>query len=210
MICDGGEQDYFAHILRIEKKQTRVQIDSVDKNQNEPPCAITLYQGMPKGQKMDLIVQKAVELGATRVVPVFTHRSVPRGADREKKNLRWKKIAWEAAKQSGRGVVPAIEEPLDWSGLTKRMSQHDLFLVAYEEQRDRSLKNLLAKHPVPRSAGLFIGPEGGFEKEEIRQLQEHGSQTVGLGPRILRTETAGLVLLSILLYEWELDLGGNQ
>lgn len=209
ILCDGHNQDYHAVIEQLEKKQTLVLLQSVKTNTAESPYRVTLYQGMPKGQKMDLIVQKSVELGVHSIVPLYTNRSIPKGSDKEKKGIRWNKIALEAAKQSGRGLLPHVEEGLTWEEFFPRISQVDLCLVAYEGQREKALNELLMRKPRPQSVAILIGPEGGFDGDEIQKLKEHGVYSVELGPRILRTETAGMVLLSMMMYQWELALGGT-
>ncbi len=166
----------------------------------EPQLKITLYQGLPKAEKMELIIQKAVELGAERVVPVAMRRCVSRLDAREgaKKRERWQKIAREASKQSGRCVLPQVEAPLALRALPERLAAHDASIVPWEEARALSLAGFHQAHPAVRSLGVVIGPEGGIAPEEISLLSEAGCLPVTLGPRILRTETAGLAALSAL------------
>lgn len=210
VVCDGRGTDYIGELVEVTKTQSQVRILEKQPNTQEPPVPVTLYQGMPKGQKMDLIVQKSVELGAAAVIPVYTSRSVPKESDKGKKLDRWNKIALEAAKQSGRGKVPTVEKALEWEKLLLAVEKHDLVMVAYEERQDSSLKKILQKEVLPESAAIIIGPEGGFDVEEITALEERGVQVIGLGSRILRTETAGLAMLSMMLYEWELSHGGIE
>ncbi|QSX08388.1 16S rRNA (uracil(1498)-N(3))-methyltransferase [Alkalibacter rhizosphaerae] len=210
VICDGNRTDYVARIQEMTKKETKVVVESRLLNASEAPVSITLFQGIPKGQKMDVIVQKAVELGVTTIVPLYTHRSIPKERDMQKKIIRWNKIALEAAKQSGRGMIPQVEESVELLDLSQKLSDHHVNLVAYEEQQNQQLKHILTKRPMPVSAGIIIGPEGGFDPSEIRWLEQRHVQVVGLGPRILRTETAAMAMLSMMLYEWELAVGGNE
>jgi RNA methyltransferase, RsmE family len=160
----------------------------------EPEIKITLYQGLPKADKMDFIVQKATELGVNKIVPVSMERCVVKldGKDAKKKQERWQKIAREAAKQSGRAVVPEIALPLP---LKKAVFQEKLLLVPWEEAAGYSLKKAHADYPDAVSIGVLIGPEGGITEEEIKALP---FTPVTLGKRILRTETAGLCALSAL------------
>ena len=166
----------------------------------EPRLKITLYQGLPKAEKLELIIQKAVELGAERVVPVAMRRCVSRLDAREgaKKRERWQRIAREASKQSGRCVLPQVEAPLTLRELPARLAAHDASIVPWEEARALSLTGFRQAQPAVRSLGVVIGPEGGIAPEEISLLSEAGCLPVTLGPRILRTETAGLAALSAL------------
>ncbi len=166
----------------------------------EPKLKITLYQGLPKAEKMELIVQKAVELGAERIVPVQMRRCVARLDAREgaKKRERWQRIAREASKQSGRCVLPQVEAPISLRELPARLAAHDASIVPWEEARALSLTGFHQAHADTRSLGVVIGPEGGIAPEEIAPLSEAGCLPVTLGPRILRTETAGLAALSAL------------
>ena len=167
----------------------------------EPALRVTLFQGLPKGDKMELIIQKAVELGVSGIVPVAMQRSVVRlsAADGEKKRERWQRIAREACKQSGRSEEPAVALPCPLSRLAGLLSDHDAVLVPWEEADNLSLTGFHAQHPQARSIALIIGPEGGIDPAEIALLRESGALPVTLGPRILRTETAGLAALSVLM-----------
>lgn len=209
VVCNGKGTDYLCELVEVTKHQSRVLVQSIEPNRQESPVSITLYQGLPKGQKMDWIVQKSVELGIANIVPVYTSRSVARDSDKGKKTERWNRIALEAAKQSGRGIVPVVENGLDWSELLDRIQNQSLRMAAYEERQNSKLKKILKNSPIPASAAIVIGPEGGFEAWEIEELEKSAVEIVGLGPRILRTETAGIAMLSMLLYEWELSPGGD-
>lgn len=169
----------------------------------EARLRITLYQGLPKGDKMDLIVQKATELGAAAIVPVAMNRCVVRltGKDAEKKRERWRKIAREAAKQSGRAVVPQVYAPVPLA----KLAFDSPLVIPWEEERALSLAAYRRSHPALEALSLLIGPEGGITPEEIAGLP---GQPVTLGPRILRTETAGLCALSALFTLYG-DLGGH-
>ena len=164
----------------------------------EPRVQITLYQGLPKSDKMDYIVQKCTEGGIVRVAPVDFSRCVASwaGKDAEKKRLRLQRIAAEAAKQSGRALVPEIETPISVDELCRRLPDHELSLVPWEEQRGHGIA---AAWQGQTDVALVIGPEGGIAPEEIERMQAAGAVPVTLGPRIFRTETAGLAALISLL-----------
>lgn len=164
----------------------------------EPSVRVTLYQGLPKGDKMEYIAQKCTEAGITRIVPVLFSRCVAKWEkkDSEKKLPRWQRIAAEAAKQSGRAIVPEIGEPLSVKSLCQQLPGHGLALVPWEEQKGHGIAGQLNGQT---DIAIVIGPEGGISQEEIQWLQAAGARPVTLGPRIFRTETAGLAALISLL-----------
>ena len=164
----------------------------------EPSVRVTLYQGIPKGEKMDYIAQKCTEAGVFRIVPVNFSRCVARweGKDAAKKQARFQRIAAEAAKQSGRAVTPEIALPISLRQLCEELRQYDAALVPWEEERGQGIR---AKWRGERNVALVIGPEGGIAPEEVSRLQAAGAVPVTLGPRIFRTETAGLAALISLL-----------
>ena len=174
---------------------------------SEPQLEITLYQGLVKGDKLELIIQKAVELGVTRIAPVVCNRSVVALDDKKARDrtLRWQRIAQEASKQSGRAKVPVVAQPLPLSTAVAQ-DKSELRLMAYEGG-GIALKTCFSQAPVVHTVSCLIGPEGGFEHAEVDLAKAHGFIVVGLGPRILRAETAPLALLSILMYELG-DIGG--
>jgi 16S rRNA (uracil1498-N3)-methyltransferase len=175
----------------------------------EPPLSITLFQGLAKGDKMDWVVQKAVELGAAEVVPFSSRFTVVKLADkqRETRRQRWERIAVEAAKQCGRTRLPQVSPVLGWQELVsevkRRIGEGELVLLAYEGEEKRTLSRITAE---PSAVSIVIGPEGGFAPDEAELLAEAGVEPISLGPRILRTETAGVVALSLIGYRWG-DLG---
>jgi len=176
-------------------------IEKSDVNR-ESPIEITLYQGLPKADKMELIVQKSTELGIKTIVPVEMDRCVVKlkDKDRQKKQERWQKIAYEAAKQSKRSHIPRIALPIKLKALEETLKEHDLVIFLYENEKDQSLKGSLQKCDG-KSVGIVVGPEGGFSDDEAVLLAHYGCVTTTLGPRILRTETAGLACVSIIQYE---------
>ncbi len=166
----------------------------------EAKLRITLYQGLPKADKMELIVQKSVELGCAAVVPVAMSRCVVQldGKDGRKKQERWQKIAREACKQSGRCEMMQVEEPIPFRAFLERLRGHEAAIVPWEDARGYSLARFHGEHPEITDLAIVIGPEGGMSAEEIARMKESGCQSVTLGPRILRTETAGLCAMSAL------------
>ena len=167
----------------------------------EPSLSVTLFQGLPKADKMDLIVQKTTELGICRIVPVVMNRCVvrPDPKDMARKLERWQKIAREAGKQSGRCVIPEIAEPVALSRLPEYPGLPEKNIVLWEEAAGAGPLSFRESHPSLSSLGILIGPEGGIEKEEVSVLQKAGFVSLTLGKRILRTETAGLAALAALM-----------
>ena len=203
LVCDGEGNDYQAVIDSIEKEQITCNILESFPCKNEPEVKVTLYQGLPKQGKMEWIIEKCTEMGISTIVPVQMTRSVVKldASQSEKKRERWQKTANEAAKQCGRGVVPQVMPPVKLQDL-KRENLPDYLLVPYEEEKAKPIKDAL-RGKKEKSVGIFIGPEGGFTEEEVAHLADMGAESVTLGPRILRTETAGVVALSLVLYEFD-------
>ena len=172
---------------------------------NESPVTVTLYQGMPKSDKLDLIVQKVTELGAARVVPVNMKRSVARaeGRDAAKKRERWQRIAAEAAKQCGRARVPELAEPCGFEAALDDIARRELMIVPYELHTGAGINALPG---TPRDIGVLIGPEGGIAPEELDALLARGATPVTLGSRILRTETAAIAAVTMLMMKFG-DIG---
>jgi 16S rRNA (uracil1498-N3)-methyltransferase len=209
-LCDGNSMDYNCVIEKMDEKAVTLRITFTSFSNTEPKINVTLYQGLPKSDKFDYIIQKSVELGVKSIVPVITERTVVRienESDGIKKTARWQKIAYEAAKQSNRGVIPKVELPIAFSKALEQINNYQLKIIPYEKENKIGLKSILNEYiiNVSENIGLnvsvIIGPEGGFTEEEIERAKEKGAQSVSLGPRILRTETAGLNVLSILMYE---------
>lgn len=166
----------------------------------EAKLRITLYQGLPKADKMELIVQKSVELGACAVVPVAMSRCVVQldAKDGRKKQERWQKIAREACKQSGRCEMMQVEAPISFKQLWAKLSQHQAAIVPWEDARGYSLTKFHHEHPEITDLAIVIGPEGGMSEDEIARMKDANCRSVTLGPRIFRTETAGLCAMSAL------------
>ncbi len=202
LLCDGEGYDYEAKINSISKEEIEAAILRSYPCQNEPATEVTLFQGLPKQGKMEWIIEKCTEMGITTIVPVQMMRSVVKLYDEQaaKKVERWQKTAREAAKQCGRGRIPKVCMPVTIPELTCS-DLPEFLLLPYEAERATAVREALVGQKK-KTAGIFIGPEGGFDPEEAERLQSVGARAVTLGPRILRTETAGLCALSVLLYEW--------
>jgi 16S rRNA (uracil1498-N3)-methyltransferase len=199
-LCDGCETEYTAVISNVDAKRVDLTLSEERGSVSEPKCRITLYQCLPKTGKMETIIQKCVELGVFAVVPVVSNRCVARLEDRDVRSRieRWQRVALEASKQSGRGRIPEVTLPQNISRIDA--GSHGLFLIADEEEKNIKLKNVLKANGNKMDVGLLIGPEGGLERSEagIR-----GAIRFTLGSRILRTETAGMAVIAMTLYETE-------
>ena len=200
-LCDGEGMDYQCRIASLERG-VLLDILSQDVCETEPKTKITLYQGLPKADKMELIIQKCVELGVDRIVAVSTERAIVKLDKKETKKLeRWQKIAEAAAKQSGRGKIPEIgQQVLKFKEAVAEAKELDGAIIPYERERETGIRQFVQNFKG-ESVGVFIGPEGGFADEEIALAQENGITPITLGKRILRTETAGMTTTAILLYE---------
>lgn len=203
VLCDGEGYQHLAEISEITKDYARLEIVNSERCMSEPAQRITLYQGLPKGDKMELIVQKCVELGISEIVPVAAERSIVKIKPGEfgGKRTRYQRVAYEAAKQCGRGIIPEVADLVTFKSMD--MSRHDLIIIAYEDEKGNTLKSLLKANPKAMDIAIVIGPEGGLEKAEVDMLTQKGGMAVTLGPRILRTETAGMAALAMILYEIE-------
>lgn len=199
-LCDGQGMDYRCVIQELSPDGVEATILEQIPNRSEPSVWVTLYQGIPKSDKMDLIVQKAVELGVSEVVPVLTSRCVSRPDPRAmaKKVDRWGKIAGEAAKQSGRGRIPAVLPALDFKDAVAHAKDGERKLLFLYEGGGVPFREAVC--PADVRYALFVGPEGGFAQEEADGVRTAGGAIATLGPRILRTETAPLAALAALMF----------
>ena len=208
LLSAGEDWDYLCTVREVDRAGQRVLLSVLEENRDirELPVKISLYQGLPKSDKMELIIQKAVELGAARVVPVETARCVVK-LDRKKaesKRSRWQAISESAAKQSGRSMIPEVAMPMPFAAALKEAADSEIRLIPYENAEGMERTRRILESVVPgQKIAVFIGPEGGFEETEIRQAEEAGFEAVTLGKRILRTETAGFVVLSLLMAQTE-------
>ncbi len=198
-LCDGEGTFYDAVITDIGRDEVLTKIGRAYPAPTEPGVSITLFQGIPKNPKLEFIVQKATELGVTRIVPVNTARIVAR-LEKESKVQRLQKIAAEAARQSRRGIIPQVCAPVSFDKALELAGELDLSIIPYEEEAGLSAKAFL-RGKSAETLGIFIGPEGGFEPSEAELAANRGVVPITLGPRILRTETAGLVAAALALYE---------
>ena len=206
-------ETYLTEIEQIEKEKVVAKIIEKLDTQTESNVEIDLYQGLPKADKMELIIQKTTEIGISKVTPVDMVRCIVKldEKDTKKKIERWQKVAEGAAKQSKRSKIPEIKNKIKIKDLENIISQYDAFIVAYEEENEITLKQELKKlrEQEKYKIGILVGPEGGIEEYEIERLKDKGAHIVTLGKRILRTETAGFVATSLIQYELS-DLGGND
>ena len=201
MLSDGKGSECEGEIEALEPGRARVKTGPWRPCVSEPHHKLTVFQCLPKAGKMETIIQKCTELGVNAMVPVYSARCVVQpGREYDKKLQRYRKVAREAAMQSGRGWVPEVLPLVELKRAD--LSVFDTVLCAYEGERARTLKAAM-KEGVGRRIALFIGPEGGFEAAEVEALQNKGAQVISLGPRILRTETAGMAMVAQILYELE-------
>jgi 16S rRNA (uracil1498-N3)-methyltransferase len=203
-ILNGKGEGYIARIVEIYSGHTVAAIVKSTGKQTEPRIAIRLVQSLPKSDKFEWILQKNTELGVSDFLPVISERSLIKldAVTQIKKRERWEKIIKEAAEQSGRGVIPSLQPVLEWRELPGAFPS-GLVLLPWEGEQDRSLKDVLgATAAIPDELSVIIGPEGGFARTEVERLRDLGAVTVTLGPRILRTETAGLVAVAAILYHY--------
>lgn len=203
-LCDGNGMDYEAKISEVYSENVKLEILNKMPSETESKVKVTIYQAIPKAGKTETIVQKCVELGVYKIVIFASKRCVVKIEKKQEENKlkRYNRVAMEAAKQSKRGIIPKVEGFYDYHELD--FSRHDAVIFAYEEEKNNSLKQALSniKGKV-KDVALIIGPEGGFESEEADYFVKNGAISVSLGKRILRTETAGMAALSMILYELE-------
>ena len=207
IICADDGKTYDVTVMGYEDRRVVCKITAEIEDGAELPCRITLYQGLPKKDKMELIIQKAVELGASEIVPVMMKRTIVKLDDPKKeakKTERWQAIAYEAAKQSGRGIIPKVGGIVSFKEALDLSKENDYNVIPYEKAEDIvSSREVMMTAAKGKSVGIFIGPEGGIEEEELKLAMDLGVKPVSLGRRILRTETAGLCALSVLMFEIE-------
>lgn len=207
IICNGQGKDFYCIINQISSEEVTASIQSEQDTDTELQTKIYLFQGLPKKDKMELIIQKAVELGVYEIIPVVTKRSIVKLDDKkkeQKKLERWQSISTSAAKQSGRGIIPRVVEVMTYKEALKFASNLDYNVIPYEKAEDiDKTREIIKSVKGKQSVGIFIGPEGGFEELEIEMATQSEIKPITLGKRILRTETAGLAILSIIMFEIE-------
>lgn len=199
VLCDCEGMDYHCTIDGFSEGTVILLINEQTPTVSEPDCKVTLYQGYPKSDKLELITEKAVELGVTNIVPVLMSRSIARPDEKSaaKKSARLQRHALEAAKQSGRGIVPQVSDMISFAELVKRVSRHELTVTCYEAGGE-PLRTFIGD---AKDIAIVIGPEGGIAENEIEALTEAGAKIVTLGKRILRTETAAIASITAVMYE---------
>ena len=203
LIADGRGAEYRCKLTDLSENEVRAQILWKLDGNAELASAVTLFQGLPKSDKMDLIVQKCVELGVDRIVPVSTKRAVVKlDAKKEETRLkRWNTISESAAKQSGRGVIPEVSGVMSFGKALEEAKKLDVLLIPYERAEHMAeTRRVMGEIRPGQSVGVFIGPEGGFEESEVEEAVAAGARAITLGRRILRTETAGLAVMAMLGY----------
>ena len=206
LISNGTGKDYNCQVKEYGAEEGILVILSENADSRELPSRIWLFQGLPKSDKMEVILQKAVELGAAGVIPVATRNAVVKldAKKAEAKIRRWQAIAESAAKQSRRNIIPHIHEVVKFGQAVDYAKNLDITLIPYELAEDmEKTKQIFETIQPGQSIGIFIGPEGGFDESEIALAQENGISPITLGKRILRTETAGMAVLSVLMFQLE-------
>ena len=209
-VCNlENQQNYYCQVKEIEKECITAKILEKIMQTTESNVKVSVFQGLPKAEKMELIIQKAVELGVYDITPVEMKRCIVKlkEKDADKKIQRWQKISEVAAKQCGRNIIPEIHSVISSKDIGDKISGYDVVLVAYEEEKVITLKEELLKLKQNEKDGIkiaiVIGPEGGLENEDVEYWKEKGAKVITLGKRILRTETVALQMLSIIMYELE-------
>ena len=205
-LADGEGCEYLCRLTKIRDEECTAEVLSSRRSTSESPAEISLYMAYPKSDKLELVIQKAVELGATRIIPFESSRCIkrPKAEKIEKQTARLARIAEEAAKQCGRAIIPTVSQPKSFKEMLSEVKNNALTLLCYENEDGRTIKDLLKAEPCPASIGVIVGSEGGFSPEEVVEMTEVGCVSVSLGERILRCETAPSYALSAISYEYEL------
>lgn len=211
LLCTGQEGDpveYLCEIDEIRSDEVTARILDLQKNARELPSDLYLFQALPKGDRFENVIQKCVELGVHEIIPVITARTIVKLDEKRaaRKTERWNAISLAAAKQSKRAFVPEVTKPLNWAQALKSAAGLDKILVPYENAQGIAHTRQVIGEVCPgESVGIFIGPEGGFEEKEIEQLLALGAESITLGHRILRTDTASPAILAMLMLHLESD-----
>lgn len=205
LVFDGTGVEYTARLCEISPNECLAEIVSEEVSSAEPLIKVSIFQGVPKSGKMETIIQKAVELGVYEIVPVEMERCVVKfsAKNRIEKTKRWNKVAVEAAKQCGRSLIPRVHEPIEYEDALRIMKSLDLAIMPYEvlgHDGEKGLKGIL-KDFEGTSVGILIGPEGGFSDKEAKSAKDSEIRLIGLGKRILRTETVASAVVPIIMYE---------
>lgn len=207
-VCDGEGRDYDCTLTKIRDDRVDCDINEAKPCPAEPPYKATVYQALVKGERLDVAIQKSVEFGASAIVPFESSRCIVRmkGEKEGSKSQRRRRIAAEAAKQCGRGIVPEVTEPMSFGDMLAEAAKCDLAIFCYEKEGERMLGTTLEslRAEPPKSVAIVVGPEGGFSHEEAERAEKAGLSLLGLGRRILRTESAAAFVLACLSSEFEL------
>lgn len=206
LVSDSDSFDYRSKIIEMTDNLISLRILDKQKFSGEPKVKVTLFQGIPKQGKMEAIIQKSVEIGVFSVVPVFTKRTIVTDKGNFMNKIeRWQKISDEAVKQCQRGIRPVIEPPVDFEQMLERIEMYQKAIIPYENEERTTIKHILRGYSeAPETLALIIGPEGGFTEKEIIKATKIGCDAVSLGKTVLRTETAGITALAMIMYELEL------
>lgn len=204
IVNDKNGNDYYCVITQVDVCEVVASVESVKQNESELKTKLYLFQALPKADKMELIIQKAVELGVHEIIPMQTARCVVKldnGTRKQKKIARWQAIAESAAKQSSRGIIPIVKDVMSYSEAVEYAEKLEYNIIPYEraegmEESRKAIEEAAEKDSI----GIFIGPEGGYEDNEVEKAIKSGFNVVSLGKRILRTETAGMCMLSIIMF----------
>lgn len=204
-LCDMQRRVYNCTLIQFNDGEVVARVDSETSVDTEPKYEITLYQALPKSDKMETIIQKSTECGVTKIVPFSSERCIVKldSKDASKKQERWQKIAEGAAKQSGRGVIPTVESVVTLDKMLVQAKESSLVLFCYEGESTLTLKQALRDRKIEKSIAVIIGAEGGFSQREAEKIVASGAVSVSLGKRILRCETAGPFVLGCIAYETE-------
>ncbi len=206
LVSNGVDKDYYCKIQEMSEELIRAEVLNVDYEGSELDCEFYLFQCLPKSDKMELIVQKAVELGAKEIIPVSSKRAIVKldAKKADSKVKRWNAISESAAKQSRRVIIPKVNEVLSFKEALAYSKELDMNIIPYENYKDMTETRAVVEKIKPgMKIGIFIGPEGGFDESEVDMAVENGIERISLGKRILRTETAGMAILSILMFKME-------
>ena len=207
-VCDGEGKDYECTLIRIRDDRVDCEIKASDACPAEPPYNAVVYQALVKGERLDVAIQKSVEFGASAIIPFESSRCIVRmkGEKEGAKSQRRRRIAEEAAKQCGRGIIPEVSEPLSFADMISEAVSADLAIFCYEKEGERMLGTTLEglRSTPPKTVAIIVGPEGGFSPEEAKRAEDAGLLLLGLGKRILRTESAAAFVLACLSSEFEL------
>lgn len=205
-VSDGECSEYLCRLTRIRDEECECEIIEKLESSSESPIFITLCMAYPKGDKLETVIQKSVELGASRIIPFESSRCIkrPKAEKQEKQTARLQRIAEEAAKQCGRSRLPEVTSPTSYRNMMNEAQKSDMVLFCYENERATTIKEALKSSAVPKSIAIIIGSEGGFSPEEASFASEAGFKSVTLGKRILRCETAPDYALTAISYEYEL------